>query len=90
MAEQKALEETEAALDGKAIRLGLEEVPRRMIHGDPGPAICAYAQTSSASAIVMGTRGRSGLKRAVLGSVSDYVLRNAPCPVVVTPPAGII
>ena len=35
----------------------------------------------------LGTSGRSGLKRAVLGSVSDYVVRNAPCPVVTTRPA---
>lgn len=35
-------------------------------------------------AIVIGTRGRGGIKRALLGSVSDYVVRNAPCPVVVT------
>jgi len=31
---------------------------------------------------VLGTRGRGGLRRAVLGSVSDHVVRNAPCPVV--------
>jgi nucleotide-binding universal stress UspA family protein len=37
-----------------------------------------------AVAIVVGSRGRGGLKRAFLGSVSDYVVRNAPCSVVVT------
>jgi nucleotide-binding universal stress UspA family protein len=31
-----------------------------------------------------GSRGRGGLTRALLGSVSDYIVRNAPCPVVVT------
>jgi nucleotide-binding universal stress UspA family protein len=32
---------------------------------------------------VIGTRGRGDIKRALLGSVSDYLVRNAPCPVVV-------
>jgi nucleotide-binding universal stress UspA family protein len=35
----------------------------------------------------MGSRGRGGIKRALLGSVSDYVVRNARCPVVVTGPS---
>jgi len=36
------------------------------------------------AATVMGSRGRGGLRRALLGSVSDYVVRNAPCTVMVT------
>ncbi len=32
--------------------------------------------------IVMGTHGRGGMKRLVLGSVADYLVRHAPCPVV--------
>jgi nucleotide-binding universal stress UspA family protein len=35
----------------------------------------------------MGSRGRGGIKRALLGSVSDFVVRNASCPVVITGPA---
>jgi nucleotide-binding universal stress UspA family protein len=34
--------------------------------------------------VVVGSRGRGGIRRALLGSVSDYVVRNAPCSVVVT------
>jgi len=37
----------------------------------------------SARAIVLGTRGRGGITRALLGSVSDYVTRAAPCTVVI-------
>jgi nucleotide-binding universal stress UspA family protein len=55
-----------------------------MLSGDPGPAICQLAAELSARAIVIGTRGRGGIKRALLGSVSDHVVRNAPCSVVVT------
>jgi nucleotide-binding universal stress UspA family protein len=55
-----------------------------VLRGDPGAAICQLATELSARAIVIGSRGRGGLKRAFLGSVSDHVVRNAPCSVVVT------
>ena len=45
------------------------------------------AKRSSADIIVMGTRGRSGLARALLGSVAEAVLRRAPVPVFVVPTA---
>ena len=64
--------------------LHLDDVETRVLEGAPGPALCAFASEVSARAIVIGSRGRGGLKRALLGSVSDYVVRNAPCPVVVT------
>ena len=38
---------------------------------------------------MVGSRGRGGLKRAVLGSVSDHIVRNAPCPVLVTGERGV-
>jgi nucleotide-binding universal stress UspA family protein len=83
--------ETDAAAEGaRAIvagtigSLGLEGAGSHVISGDPGPAICTLASELSAAAIVIGSRGRGGLKRAVLGSVSDHVVRHAPCPVLVT------
>ncbi len=51
--------------------------------GHPAHGIVAYATDCSADLIVMGTRGRSGIAELLLGSVSEYVLRNAPCPVTV-------
>jgi nucleotide-binding universal stress UspA family protein len=50
------------------------------LEGRPGPAICQLAVDLSARAIVIGSQGRGGLKRAVLGSVSDRVVRHAPVP----------
>jgi nucleotide-binding universal stress UspA family protein len=64
--------------------LGLTGAEAKVLRGTPGPAICDYATEIDASAIVIGSRGRGGVKRAFLGSVSDHVVRNAPCPVVVT------
>jgi nucleotide-binding universal stress UspA family protein len=70
-----------ALLDRGASPDGVEVL---VIEGEPGPALCKLAQEVDAVAIVVGSRGRGGLKRAFLGSVSDYVVRNAPCSVVVT------
>ena len=64
--------------------VGVADADTRVLAGEPGEAVCAFATEIGARAIVIGTRGRGGFKRALLGSVSDYVVRNAPCPVVVT------
>lgn len=86
--EATAREEAEVALTETARELGLGGTPTKLLMGSAGKAICEFADKSSAKAIVIGTRGRSGFKRAVLGSVSDYVVRHAPCPVVVTAERG--
>lgn len=46
-----------------------------------GPAIVRYAERAGIDLIVMGTTGRRGMRRAVLGSVAEEVVRTAPCPV---------
>ena len=46
-----------------------------------GPAIVEYARNEKIDLIVMGTHGRRGLSRLVMGSVADKVVRTAPCPV---------
>jgi len=53
--------------------------------GDRVAQIVEEARRTEADVIVMGTRGRSGVKRWVLGSVLDGVLRRAPCPVLAVP-----
>lgn len=63
--------------------LGIDDGESRVLHGHPGPELCDLAAELGASAIVMGSRGRGGLKRVLLGSVSDYVVRHAPCAVMV-------
>ena len=67
-----------------ATRLPVDAPEIHVVRGAPGPAVCALAAQVGARAIVMGSRGRGGVKRALLGSVSDYVARNAPCPVVIS------
>lgn len=51
--------------------------------GDPGPAIVDAAAAEHADLVVIGTRGRNRIERAVLGSVSDHVVRHAHCPVLI-------
>ena len=47
--------------------------------------IVGLAKKLGADLIVIGCRGRGGIRRAVGGSVSDAVIRHAPCPVLVVP-----
>lgn len=56
-------------------------IERRIVEGDAGDALDAEARV--ADLVVVGSRGRSGLKAALLGSVSKHVLARAACPVVV-------
>ena len=51
--------------------------------GTPAPTILQEAMTRCADLILMGTRGRQGISRLVLGSVSHAVLHKMPCPVLV-------
>ena len=53
---------------------------------NPGVAIAETAEALGADLIVMGTHGRSGYDRAVLGSTAERVLRMAPCPVLTVGP----
>lgn len=49
--------------------------------GAPHEEILALATDERADLVVLGTRGRGGINRALLGSVADRVVRLAPCPV---------
>jgi nucleotide-binding universal stress UspA family protein len=54
--------------------------------GDPGESIVSAAEAEAADLIVVGTHGRGTIGRLLLGSVSEHVVRNAPCPVLVARP----
>jgi nucleotide-binding universal stress UspA family protein len=58
-------------------------IDRRAEIGDPGQTICRIAGELGVDVIVVGSRGRGAVKRALLGSVSGHVVHNAPCPVLV-------
>lgn len=56
-------------------------VQHLLVEGDPATAILQVAQEQECDLIVMGTHGRTGLGRLLMGSVAEKVLREATCPV---------
>jgi nucleotide-binding universal stress UspA family protein len=74
---QDAIERTVAALSTPA------SVVQRVEVGDAGAMLCRLAEELPADVVVVGSRGRGVIRRALLGSVSSHVVHNAPCPVMV-------
>lgn len=62
-------------------------IERRVVTGVPGRVLVETARTTSAELIVLTNRREKATSR-LLGAVSQYVLRNAPCPVLVVPEAS--
>ncbi|MBW2463167.1 MAG: universal stress protein [Deltaproteobacteria bacterium] len=50
---------------------------------NPADTICEFATDQGVDLILMGTTGRAGLARFLIGSVAERVVRHAPCPVMV-------
>lgn len=57
------------------------ECRHELIFGFPGGSILGYAASNDIDLIVMGTHGRSGASRLLMGSVAEAVVRSAGCPV---------
>jgi len=77
--ESRATEATESIAE-TAADVGVEVVTEVSV-GSPHEQITDYADAVGADLIVMGTHGRTGLDRVLLGSVTERVVRGAPCPV---------
>lgn len=77
----------ELAATARAAGLEAKSVVRT---GVPATEIADYATELDADMIVIGTAGRSGLERRILGSVTDKVVRTAPVPVVTVRPDGSV
>lgn len=68
------------ALVQKVATEGVAATPH-LTEGAAAPAIVRLAERLGADLIVMGTRGHTGLKHVLLGSVAEHTLRHAPCSV---------
>lgn len=55
----------------------------RVVRGDPREALVDAARTWGADLIVVGSHGRTGLNKVLMGSVASHVVTHAPCTVVV-------
>lgn len=63
---------------------GAEIIARSLVRtGSPTNEILGMAATIPADIIVISTHGHTGLKHALLGSITEHVVRRAPCPVLV-------
>jgi universal stress protein A len=77
---------TEAVREGltrflQGSKLGERKVREEIREGTPAAEVVAFAQEADVDLIVMGTHGRGGLSHMLLGSVTEKVVRTAPCPV---------
>ena len=80
---QRQLEETMPTVEGVAASYVVE-------CGPPTDRIVEYATKTQIDSIVMGTHGHAGLKRVLLGSVAESVVRKAACPVLALKAKSVI
>lgn len=78
-------EEGERAVSEFAEMAGDVPVETAIRDGNPSGEIVTYASEHDCDAVVMGTHGRGGIDRLLLGSVAERVVRVAPVPVVTVP-----
>jgi nucleotide-binding universal stress UspA family protein len=55
----------------------------RLTMGDPAGEVVRIAEDENAEMIIIGTHGRTGMTRLLMGSVAEAIVRRAPCPVLV-------
>jgi nucleotide-binding universal stress UspA family protein len=77
------LEGVHEELNRTAETLHATTVDKRAEVGDAASTICSVAEDLHVDVIVVGSHGRSGVSRLLLGSTSEHIVRHAPCPVLV-------
>jgi nucleotide-binding universal stress UspA family protein len=81
LAETRQIAADQLAAAEETVRAAGVEVSTQLAEAPAARAIARAAEETRADLIVMGTRGNSGLKHLVLGSVAERTLRRAPCSV---------
>ncbi|HBY78128.1 MAG TPA: universal stress protein, partial [Cyanobacteria bacterium UBA11148] len=85
VSEELVYQETERQLQSYQAELPCESEVE-IVNGDPAVEIVRLAHIYHADLIVIGSRGLTGLKRILQGSVSSQVVADAPCSVLVVKP----
>ncbi|KAJ6809305.1 universal stress protein A-like protein [Iris pallida] len=86
---RKGQEENSRCILSRAMKICLEKkvtAETLVMGGDPKDMICQAGEQLGTDLVVVGSRGLSTIKRAFLGSTSDYVAHHAPCPVLIVKP----
>ena len=84
---RQQLEEVVARAEGALREVGFS-TEGRVVAGEPRQALIQAAESERADLIVVGSHGRSGLAKMMLGSVSSHVVTHAPCSVLVVKQSG--
>ncbi|MXR51196.1 universal stress protein [Halovenus sp. WSH3] len=71
---ERAVESVEETVDDQPVETHISD-------GSPSKEIVSYAEENDCDVIAMGTHGRSGVDRLLLGSVAERVVRSSPVPV---------
>jgi nucleotide-binding universal stress UspA family protein len=80
---EKQAHDTAIAEAIDAIGSSVDDVRPTVVWGHPASEICRYARENDVDLIVIGSHGRSGIREALLGSVSHAVSNRASCPVTI-------
>ncbi len=83
MEEQAAYHRDLAKFAEQKIRTAGLKAESRMVQGDPRDALVETARQDRVDLIVVGSHGRTGLTKLLLGSVASHVVAHAPCNVLV-------
>ncbi|KAL0346932.1 UNVERIFIED_CONTAM: hypothetical protein Scaly_1709200 [Sesamum calycinum] len=86
---KKAQEQNAANILARALRICKDKKVKAetlILEGDPKDRICQVAEQLHVDLVVVGSRGLGTIKRALLGSVSNYCAHHAHCPVLIVKP----
>ncbi|CAI5466938.1 unnamed protein product [Closterium sp. Yama58-4] len=89
-------EERQSAVNAELKRLLLQRCSNAELQcevrvvrdADPRERIVSEVADTDADVLILGSRGMGPVKRMLIGSVSDYCVNHAPCPVVVVKPSS--
>jgi len=78
---RRAFDGLDERLEGRSLN-----VEKHLTEGLPHEEVCRLVEDLDIDMVVMGTHGRTGFRRLLMGSVAERVVRTCPCPVVTVPP----